>query len=220
MAKVHRRTLTEEVYEALKRDILNQQLPRGTRLVESRLAREFGVSKTPVREAISRLEREGLVDFTPHHGAVVSRLSAKEVEDLMGLREALEGYAAEQAASRISDAALAELDALIRQGEEAMQAQDLERYKEVDLKFHRLIQNASGNERLSQMIAGLEDQIRIVMSTSVQLEGRITSSLAEHRAIYDALVRRNAQEASAAARQHIVKAREVILSHLRHVETA
>lgn len=215
LAKVRRRTLTEEVYEALKEDILSRRLRRGTRLVESRLAGEFGVSKTPVREAISRLEREGLVDFTPHHGAVVSRLSAKQVEDLMELREALEGFGAEKAATRITAEQLEALDQLVVRGGEALKEGDLERYKEVDLQFHRLIQDASGNERLSMAIAGLEDQIRMVMSTSVQLKGRADSSVEEHRSIYAALERRDPEAAASAARQHIARARDAILAHLR-----
>ncbi len=215
MARVRRRTLTEEVYEALKGDILSRRLRRGARLVESRLAAEFGVSKTPVREAISRLEREGLVDFIPHHGAVVSRLSAKQVEDLMELREALEGFGAEKAATRISAEHLQTLSRLVTEGAEALTKGELERYKEIDLRFHRVIQAASGNERLALAIAGLADQIRMVMSTSVQLKGRADSSVEEHRGIYEALERRDPQAAAAAARSHIARARDAILAHLR-----
>lgn len=214
MAKVPRRTLTEEVYEAIKEEILTHRLRRGARLVESRLAAQFGVSKTPVREAISRLEREGLVDFMPHHGAVVSRLSSRQVEDLLELREVLEGFAAEKASVCMSEDQLAQLAALIDRGQDALTARDLEAYKEIDLEFHRLIREASGNLKLFTVIGGLEDQIRMVMSTSVQLRGRADSSLQEHRDIFTGLASRAPEAAARAARVHIARARTAILAHL------
>ncbi len=212
---IRRKTLTEEVYEAIKDRILRREMKSGERLVEHRLATEFGVSKTPVREAMSRLEKEGLLHLTPHCGAVVARLTATQAANLLDLRELLEGFAAERAAESIDRRRLEALDGLIHDAEAALDENNLERYTDVDIKLHRLVREASGNEELAKVLASIEDQIRIVMSTSVGLDGRARESLAEHRALYRALVRRDGFAAREAAQQHIRRVREAILEHLR-----
>lgn len=215
MGGIRRRTLTDEVYGAIKERILRRELKSGERLVERRLASEFGVSKTPVREALSRLEKEGLLHLTPHCGAVVARLSARQAADLLDLREVLEGFAAERAAHAIDRRQLDALHALIREAEEALRASSLERYTDADLRLHRLVREAAGNEELVKVLAGVEDQIRLVMSTSVGLEGRASESLSEHRALFRALARRDGPAAGDAARRHIRRVRAAILEHLR-----
>ena len=207
--------MTEEVYEAIKERILRRELQSGERLIERRLASELGVSKTPVREALSRLEREGLLRLKPHCGAAVAHFDERQAADLLDLRELLEGFAAERAAARVDSRRLEALERLIAAAAEAVDAGDLDQYTDIDLKLHRLVREATGNEALCRVLSSIEDQIRLVMTASVGLEGRARESLAEHEALLAALARRDGPAARRAAERHIRRVREAILEHLR-----
>lgn len=210
---ITRSSLTEQVYSVLKDWIVNRKLTGGAPLVERTLAEELNVSKTPVREAIARLEKEGLVEGSPGRTMTVRDLTRKEVEDILQLRMVLEGFAAELAARCITQTMASSLERLLEKSEVALGAEDLDRYKELDTEFHRGIRAVGGNKKLDEIMEGLENQIRIVMSTSVQLSGRARRSLAEHRAILQAIAKGDPANAGRLAQEHIVKIDEAIGGH-------
>lgn len=211
-------SLTEQAYRLLREEILARRLRPGARLVERVLAQRFGLSKTPVREAIARLERDGLVEVVPSQGAVVRRLGLQEVRNLLELRQVLEGFAARRAAERADEATLENLERILEQADRVRRLGRPELYREYDLQFHALIREAAGNETLTQVMEGLGAQIRLVMSTSAALPGRIEASVSEHRRILEALRRRQPAEAERAACEHIQRALEAVERHWAAIE--
>lgn len=202
-------TLTEQVYEVLKRRVLSGAYPGGTHLVERQLAQEFGISKTPVREALARLEKERLMDFEAGRGMRVRSLHPSEVDSLLEVRELLEGYAAEKAAVHADEVQVAKMAAALGEGE-ALPLCELEAYKLLDESFHEMIWQASHNPTLVHLMESLRDQIYLVMSTTVTLPGRRSESLQEHRQLLKAIRQRDPQAAGHHARQHMKNARRAV----------
>jgi DNA-binding GntR family transcriptional regulator len=180
-------TFTEQVYAYLLGEIVRGALPPGERLVEQAIADKLSLSKTPVREAIARLARDGLVTITPQKGAEVQRFTEKEVEDLMELRTVLEGFAAEKAAPRFTEEDTRDLELLVDQMAEAYHEGDLERYRAADLEFHERILAKADNALLSDVLGRIRNQIALVMATSAMEPGRPEASVSEHRAIIEAI---------------------------------
>lgn len=213
-AVIRPESVTEQVYRILKSRITSGELIEGQHLVEATLAAEFGVSKTPIREALARLERDGLVDIERGKGAVVHTASIEEIRDILEVRGALEGLAAEKAALVITAEDIDELAFIISTAETALSNSDLTRYKELDEEFHDAVMRISGNHRLMIMRTQLRDLVRLVMTTSVTLPGRPEQSIAEHKKILHALKKRDACLAGSLAREHIVRINAAVIQHL------
>ncbi|MDR7435009.1 MAG: GntR family transcriptional regulator, partial [Armatimonadota bacterium] len=161
-----RHTIGELTYRAIRKAILSRRLPAGTRLVVDRLCEELKVSRTPVKQALAMLEREGLVVTNPHHGTYVVTITKRDIAEIYSLREVIEGMAARLAAETITRQDLQRLRALIQDGRKALEAKDFDAYAEIDLEFHRLIRRASGNQRLQRIMESLDGQVRILINTS------------------------------------------------------
>lgn len=211
---------TERVYNILLEKIIKQKFIPGERLVERDLAEMLGVSKTPVREALGRLEKEGLVYGVPYRGVFVARISPKDVLEIYDLREVIEGLGAWSAAEKINKEHIEQLNSIIQSSGDCVKKNDLECYSSLDLKFHNLLAAISGNERLSQIMQLLRNQTRILMSTSVKLPGRVKVSLDDHKKIVEAVVRQDAKLAEKLAREHVRKTKEAILDWLEELKTA
>ena len=181
--------LRELVFEALREAIVKGVLKPGERMMEIQLAEEMGVSRTPVREAIRKLELEGLVAMVPRKGAYVASLSMKDIVEVFEIRGALEGLAAELAAERITDEELEELERYLLRINESIETKDLTLMVEVDTDFHGQLYRASRNERLSQIISNLREQIQRFRKTSLSLPGRMRAALEEHKQIVEAIER-------------------------------
>lgn len=205
--------LREMVFESLREAIIQGRLKPGERLMEIQLAEEMGVSRTPVREAIRKLELEGFVVMVPRKGAYVAGISVKDIVDVFEVRAALEGLAAGLAAERITEEELEELErALVKTYE--VSSYDLEALVETDTKFHELIYRASRNERLAQIITNLADQIQRFRTTSLSQPGRTIHALEEHKQIVEAISERNVELAQTLAREHIENAEQSLLNAL------
>ncbi|MGB9885762.1 MAG: GntR family transcriptional regulator [Moorellales bacterium] len=200
------RPLRELVFEALRDAIVNGTLAPGERLMEVQLAEELGVSRTPVREAIRRLELEGYVVTVPRKGAYVAGISAKDVAEVFEIRAALEGLAAELAAERITEEELEELERRLHRVAVCVEEGDLEALVEADTQFHEVLYRASRNRRLSQIIGHLREQIQRFRASSLATPGRRYETLEEHKKIVEALAKRNAALARRLAEQHIENA--------------
>ncbi len=206
---------TEKVYDLLAESIIKQRLSPGERLVERNLAEKLGVSKTPVREALNRLKKEGLAEGTPYSGFFVARILTEDIEEIYELREVLEGLAAREATRKINEKQIKQLNSIIQSFENCVKGRDLEHYSSLDLKFHNLLAAISKNGRLSQTMQLFRNQTRILMSTSVVLPGRVKASLGEHKKIMKAIVSHKPDLAEQFAREHIRNVKKAVLDSLK-----
>jgi DNA-binding GntR family transcriptional regulator len=208
-------SLVNQAYKELKRIILEYRVPLGGKLNEGELAAALGISRTPVREAINRLEKEGLVQIFPQRGAFVVRFSEKDVFELFLIRENLEGLAARLAAERINEENLVKLESCIQGFQEPFTEKDVQRYAKEDFRFHQTIVAVSDAQRLIKMISTLYDHIRIFRLTTLGLSSRMKTSLAEHRLLIEAFQRRDSEQAEQMMRQHIHHVREGVMENIK-----
>ncbi|MDN5301580.1 MAG: hypothetical protein PWQ60_1094 [Thermoanaerobacteraceae bacterium] len=207
--------LRDVVFGALREAIITGELKPGERLMEVQLAEEMGVSRTPVREAIRKLELEGLVVMIPRKGAYVAGLSLKDAADVFEIRESLEGLAAALAAERITDEELEAMEKILTEISGAAEKDDVETIIKKDAEFHQILFAATRNDRLAQIINNLKEQIDRFRVQSFTNRGRIKSILQEHRRIVDALKGRDADMAEKLAKDHIEKVENNIMNILR-----
>ncbi len=205
--------LREIVFESMRDAIISGVLKPGERLMEIQLAEEMGVSRTPVREAIRKLELEAFVVMIPRKGAYVAGVSHKDVADVFEIRAALEGLAAGLAAERITADEIEQMERvlLFEDGEET----DLAKIVARDTDFHALVYQASRNERLVMILANLREQIQRFRATSLAVPGRVLDAIKEHRAIVEALVEHNSEAAQELMTAHIVTAENVMFETFR-----
>ena len=209
------RPLSEEVYDVLRAAILSGQLAPEARLVEADIARQMATSRSPVREAVRKLEREGLVEYRPRRGTVVVGLSAADVADAYQVRAHLEAYGARLAAQRASSVALGELRALIGQMRACAAARDLAGLLQADVAFHRALCAAAGSRRLLQLWDSLNPERWTLLSSLRATPELSLEQLAErHRPILAALESRNPEHADAIVRSHILELAERVLAGL------
>ena len=209
--------LREMVFESLREAIILGRLKPGERLMEIQLAEEMGVSRTPVREAIRKLELEGFVVMVPRKGAYVAGISVKDIVDVFEVRAALEGLAAGLAAERITGE---EMDLLERSllKINAVGGGDIDAAVEGDISFHDIIYRASRNQRLVQIITHLQEQLLRFRMTSLSQPGRVKVALDEHKKIVEAISDRNVELAQTLATEHIENAEQSLLNALREEE--
>lgn len=206
--------LTALTYDAIRAAIVGRKLPAGSKLSVPELASRLRVSRTPVKEALTRLEREGLVTTVPNRGSFVSFLSADDVREVYQLREMLEGLVCRLAAEKVQAGHVRALRRLLRTQEQALRSANIDRIIQVDLEFHRYLRELAGNRRLKALLQNLQDQIRIVFATSITIPGRRQKAVAEHLKILAAIERRDPEAAERAAREHIAEVRAAVLAEL------
>ncbi len=207
-------SLTALAYEAIRSAITARTIPAGSKLSVPQLASQLKVSRTPVKEALARLEREGLVTTIPNRGAFVSLLDASDISEVYQIREMLEGLVARLAVARAERPAILALRQLVRSQQEALRSGDVAAIMRADMAFHRHLQTLAGNGRLTALLQNLQDQIRIVFATSITIPGRREKAVAEHRHILAAIEQGDPEAAEQAAREHIRRVREAVLASL------
>ena len=196
------RTMQEIAYDAIRDGILTGRHAPGQRLIADDLARELGVSRMPVREALHRLEVAGLVAITPHRGAVVSDLSENECVEIYHIRAVLEGLATRLATPHLSESDHARLAALLETMEAGVKTEDPERVLTVNREFHTLIWSAAGAPRLRELLENLYDTSQRLRNVSLLIPGRLEQITQEHRLIAEALARRDPVAAERHANEH------------------
>jgi DNA-binding GntR family transcriptional regulator len=207
--------LRELVLDAIRSAIKSGILQPRERLMEIQMAEELGVSRTPIREALRKLELEGFIVMVPRKGAYVADLSFKDIADVFEIRAALEGLAAGLAAERITEEELEAMERLLVEKREAITNNDISKLVEVDTRFHELLYQASRNERLSSIISNLREQIQRFRLTSLSFPGRMKDSLSEHKKIVEAIQSRDSQIARFVAQEHIENAEHVLIECLK-----
>ena len=190
------RTKAELVYEHLREQILSGELRPGDRVPINRVARELGVSDIPAREGVKRLEADGLLSFTTHKGAVVTRMGRREVEEMFAIRTELEALALRQAAPRITPAELAELRTILDAMTRAEREGQIEDYGRLNREFHLRAYSFQPYLKLRSMIESLWDSTDWCRRIFAAEADSIRISLTEHEAIYDALARGDGEAAS------------------------
>lgn len=193
----------DAVYDTIAEGILSSVLPAGWRLGEERLASLFTVSRTPVREALTRLESEGLVDRNRRGGLVVASITSEQVFELYAIREALDGTAARLAAHIRSDADLATLERTNAQIAGAARDGDLPQLVSANVAFHKALAGASRNEMLQRFVAQVHQTVLRLRSTTLSQPGRALAAVEEHEKIIDAIRARDEDAAEEAARRHM-----------------
>jgi DNA-binding GntR family transcriptional regulator len=206
--------LRDVIFEALRKAIVSGEIKPGERLMEVSLADQMGVSRTPVREAIRRLEAEGLVTMVPRRGTHVSELSVKDIMDVLEVRAALDKLATRLAAMRIQPQQIKSLETVHKQFVAHIEKENIEGAVRKDIEFHDIIYAASGNSRLIGVAGGLREHIyrfRVIYLKDMEIAEHVEQ---EHQRILEALRQRDEKTASELAEAHIKKQMDTIIDTL------
>ena len=198
-------SLADQVFEHIERDILSGKYERGEIITESKLSAELGVSRTPIREALRRLEQEHLIEESGK-GSVVIGISEKDLEDIFLIRKQLECLAASMAAKNHTDEQLAELKETLELQEFYVTKADTEHVKYMDNKFHRILYKLTGSTVFYDTLVPLHRKIQKYRRASLQSKSRATESVLEHRKIYEAIARGDEELAYKTVLEHIENA--------------
>ena len=211
--------LRDVVFNTLRQAILKGELKPGERRMEIQLANKLGVSRTPVREAIRKLELEGLVLMIPRKGAEVAEITRQDMEDVLEVRTALEELAVKDACDHITDAQLSELKKASNEFKKALlEGKDLVTCADADMHFHDVILSATNNRRLIQMLNNLSEQMYRYRMEYLKDERTHKTLIEEHDAIRRALKKHDKVKAGAAIRVHIDNQKRSILESLTEKE--
>ena len=200
------RALYEDVAELLRQRIFNRELAPGSWIDELRLAEEYGISRTPLREALKVLATEGLVTMKVRRGAYVTEVNEKDLTDVYHLLSLLEADAAGVVATQATDAQIKALQELHNQLEKAVR--NRERFFEINEAFHMQLMLIANNRWRDQMVADLRKVMKLNRHNSLLKAGRIEESLSEHSAIMVAIAQRNSEQAAQAMRTHFTNGLE------------
>ena len=195
--------LRDVVFNTLRQAILKGELKPGERLMEIQLANKLGVSRTPIREAIRKLELEGLVLMIPRRGAEVAEITEKNMKDVLEVRKALEELAAELACERISEEEIEELKVAAKEFEQTLQTQDVTKIAEADVKFHDVMYNATDNQRLIILLNNFREQMYRFRVEYLKLEQYHSQLIEEHDKIIHMLENRDRNGVSEIVGKHI-----------------
>ncbi len=212
------RPLRELVCENIRQAIIDGTFKPGERLMEIQLADEMGVSRTPVREAIRRLELEGFVVMIPRRGTYVADISIKDITEIYEVRISLDVLAAGLAAERITDEELETMNGYLLEISRYVPSLDIEKIVALDSAFHDVLYKASRNERLCSIIGNLREQLTGIRARSMSYPGRLVETMNEHRELLDSIASRDIERAQRAARVHIENAEQILLRSLEHKE--
>ncbi len=207
--------LRDVVFNTLRQAILTGDLKPGERLMEIHLANRLGVSRTPIREAIHKLELEGLVTMIPRRGAEVAQITEKSMNDVLEVRRALDALSVELACERITEEELEQLKESCEAFEKAVKTKDVKAIAQADVALHDIIVQATGNARLIQLINHLSEQMyryRFEYIKDFSQHGRLVE---EHRNLYDSIVKKDRDTAREAAKLHIDNQEKAIIQQIR-----
>jgi len=206
------RLLQDRAYEELKGLIQGGTYPPGTFLSERRLAGRLGMSKTPIKSALTRLGVEGFVTVSPQQGIVVREPTVNEVLDLFDIREALEPFVVRRLAGHLSPEQVARLRGNLRDQVRAAKIKDVGESTRLDAEFHTMICEFLGNQEISQALWRMREKLhRLILGNFNRIPERMDGSVKEHVAIGEALIAGKGEEAAALVVKHLDVGRELIL---------
>jgi DNA-binding GntR family transcriptional regulator len=203
MVKLPRVNLSEAAYSAVKSVLLGGKYSPGARVAVEELARELEVSRTPIWDALNRLEAEGMVEIIPRKGVYLMAFSVEKAREVYIAREALEGMASRLAAEQLTERHIKLLKKSLDEQGSCLDKQDVEGYAIATIDFHNIIVDAAGNKTLDRLLTSVYSQIEILRLRTLYLPQRLRASLAEHHRIFEALVERDPASSEKEARKHI-----------------
>jgi len=206
-----RKSLGEHVFESLKHSIIRGKISPGEWLVESHIAETLGISRTPVREAIHKLEREGLIERQPRGGFTVLGLDRDDIEETFGIRSVLEGYAARLAAVKHEAPELKDLENKIDEFQNALDRKKMNLLPAINTEFHDLLYRLSKSPKLINMINALRDQIYRYREMILKERKFATTSNLDHKKMLKYIRNRDAEGAERLVRDHILRGQEMVL---------
>ena len=195
-------SLADQVFEHIETDILSGRYSRGEILTETKLSIELGVSRTPIREALRRLEQEHLIEESGK-GSVVIGISESDLKDIFLIRKQIEGFSARAVAENHTEEQLRELREVVELQEFYLSKADSDQIKKMDNRFHRLIYKMSGSATFYDILVPLHKKIQKYRSASVENKSRAVESVNEHRAIYEAIASGDGERAAQMVEVHI-----------------
>ena len=206
-----RKPLGQHVFDNLKHAIIRGNIAPGEWLVESHIAEMLGISRTPVREAIHKLERERLIERQPRGGFTVLGLNRDDIEETFGIRSVLEGYAAHLATIKHQPKELRVLERKIEEFQQCLKKRQMDALPEINTEFHELLYDLSKSPRLVHMINGLRDQIYRFRQMILKNEKLANVSNEDHIQMLKYMRKRDAERVERLVREHILRGREVVL---------
>ena len=207
--------LRDVVFNTLRQAILTGELKPGERLMEIHLADKLGVSRTPIREAIRKLELEGLVTMIPRKGAEVAQITEKSMNDVLEVRRSMDALCVELACERITDEETEQLRQACVAFETAVKTRDVKKIAQADVELHDIIVKATGNQRLVQLINNLSEQMYRYRFEYIKDVSQHQRLIEEHRVIYESILKKDRETASQAARVHIDNQKKAIIAQIR-----
>ncbi|MBO5472500.1 MAG: GntR family transcriptional regulator [Lachnospiraceae bacterium] len=207
--------LRDVVFNTLRKAILTGELKPGERLLEIHLANQLGVSRTPIREAIRKLELEGLVTMIPRRGAEVAQITEKSLRDVLEVRRALDALCVELACDRITTEGTEQLKRACDAFEHAAKTGDVTTIAAADVALHDIIVQATRNQRLIQMINNLSEQMYRYRFEYIKDESRHDNLVEEHRMIYESILHKDKEKAAEASKVHIDNQEKSIINQIR-----
>lgn len=206
-------SLSDQIFERLEHDILAGEYPIGEVLTENKLSEQFGVSRTPIREVLRRLEQEHIVTISPK-GATVLGINEDDICEIYEIRTRLEGLAARWASQRMPQEVLDELKKTIDLQEFYTERGDSENTRDMDSRFHELIYEGCGSVPMNFTLVPLHRRVMKFRKVSLSKGSRAAEALAEHKAIYEAIASHDADRAETLMSRHVEKARDRILNQV------
>jgi len=209
-----RKSLREEVYDSLKKSILHGKLKAGQRLIEETLAHQIGISRTPVREAFHKLERDDLVIRLSKGGFAVREFTKEDVEEIFGIRSALESYAAYLVTLHITPEKISVLEKKIEESEKALENGDDEKVVQLQTEFHDLLYKSCKSKKLAEMINNFRDYFYRYRSTLLQTKDGFNYSIGDHRQMLEAMKKKNPRLTERLVRKHLERGKEIVIKEI------
>jgi len=209
-----RKSLREEVYESLRKSILHGKLNPGQHLIEEQLANQVGISRTPVREAFHKLERDELVTRLPKGGFAVREFTKEDVEEIFGIRSALESYAVYLAALHMAPDKISVLENNLKESEDALERGDSDKGVQLNTEFHDLLYKSCKSKKLVEMINTFRDYFYRYRSALLHIQNGISSSNKDHRQMLEAMKKKNPRLAERLVRKHLTRGKDLVLREI------
>jgi DNA-binding GntR family transcriptional regulator len=206
-----RKSLREEVYDSLRKSILHGKLKAGQRLIEEQLAHQIGISRTPVREAFHKLEKDDLVMRLPKGGFAVREFTKADVEEIFGIRCALESYAAYLATIHITPDKISALEKKMEELQKALESRDTNKVVQFNTEFHNLLYKACRSKKLSDMINNYSDYFYRYRAAFPYNENNFKYTVDDHRNMLEAMKKKNPRVVEKLVRTHLEKTKELVL---------
>jgi DNA-binding GntR family transcriptional regulator len=213
--RVHKKkSLREEVYQSLRKSILYGKLKAGQRLIEEQLAGQVEISRTPVREAFHKLERDELVTRLPKGGFAVREFTKEDVEEIFGIRTALESYAAYLATLHIAPDKISILEKKLKESEDALKKGNDDQVVRLNTEFHDLLYKSCKSRKLVEMINTFRDYFYRYRSVLLHIDDAIRISNEDHRQMLEAMKKKNPRLAERLVRRHLARGKELVLREI------